>query len=150
MARAPFQVLVLPFRYSDGDDIHYALFRRSDMKCWQGIAGGGEDDETPLEAAHREAWEEGGISEEHRFISLDTISSIPVVNFPGHILCGDDLYVIPEYSFGVDATGVECTISEEHTEMRWLPFQQAYDLLQWDSNRTALWELHQRMQRGRK
>ena len=31
--------------------------------------------------------------------------------------------------------------------MRWLPFQQAYDLLRWDSNRTALWELHQRLQR---
>src|SRR5690349_7556190 len=101
MARAPFQVLVFPYRHMDGGDIHYALFRRSDLDYWQGIAGGGEDDETPLETARREAGEEAGIPAEHHYLSLETTNSISVDNFTGHEVWGDSLYVIPEYSFGV-------------------------------------------------
>src|SRR5215216_3724181 len=61
MARAPFQVLVLPFRIVDTSTFEYALFKRSDEPYWQGIAGGGEDAETPLAAARREAFEEAQI-----------------------------------------------------------------------------------------
>ena len=46
MARAPFQVLVLPYRCNPAGDIDYAIFSRSDDSCWQGIAGGGEDIES--------------------------------------------------------------------------------------------------------
>ena len=44
MARAPLQVLVLPFRYTAGGSIAYAIFRRHDHAdaCWQGVAGGAE------------------------------------------------------------------------------------------------------------
>ena len=37
----------------------------------QGIAGGGENDETPLQAAVRESWEEGGLFPETPFLQLD-------------------------------------------------------------------------------
>lgn len=148
MTRAPFQILVLPYRHTAEDGIQYALFRRSDLEYWQGIAGGGEGDETPLEAARRESEEEAGISSTQQYITLDAISSIPVIHFAEHESWGDDVHVIPEYAFGVDATGVECAISDEHSELRWLPYQQAHDLLQWESNRTALWELHRRLQQG--
>ena len=62
MARAPFQVLVFPYRYTPEEEIEYAVFFRISPRyggVWQAIAGGGEDDETPLEAAKREAFEEG-------------------------------------------------------------------------------------------
>ena len=58
MARAPFQVLVYPYRKTREDGLEYALLKRSDAGYWQGIAGGGEDNETLLEAARREAYEE--------------------------------------------------------------------------------------------
>jgi ADP-ribose pyrophosphatase YjhB (NUDIX family) len=47
----------------------YAVFKRTDGGCWQGIAGGGEKGETPLQAAQREALEE---AREFAFTSLPT------------------------------------------------------------------------------
>lgn len=61
MARAPFQIFVLPFRIVGRERFEYALFKRRDAADWQGIAGGGEDSETPLVAAKREAFEEARI-----------------------------------------------------------------------------------------
>ena len=74
MARAPFEVLVYPYRGLPDGRFVYALFRRADAGFWQGIAGGGEDGETPLEAVRREAYEEAGIPEIR--ISFDWIRSI--------------------------------------------------------------------------
>lgn len=53
LARAPFQCLILPYIIED-EVIKYGVFKRSDHGFWQFISGGGEDTETPLEAAHRE------------------------------------------------------------------------------------------------
>ncbi|MDX9955097.1 MAG: NUDIX domain-containing protein, partial [Anaerolineae bacterium] len=61
MARAPFQVLVYPYRRKLDGQIEIALLKRADAGYWQGIAGGGEDPESPLEAARRETYEESGI-----------------------------------------------------------------------------------------
>ena len=44
MSRAPFNVHVIPFRTLHGS-YEYAVLKRSDGDIWQGIAGGGEDDE---------------------------------------------------------------------------------------------------------
>ncbi len=58
--RAAFQILAIPYRIIGGAPF-YCVFHRADFDQWQFIAGGGEDDETPLEAAKREALEEGGV-----------------------------------------------------------------------------------------
>ena len=68
MARAPFQVLVYPYRKASNRQFEYALLRRSDQGLWQGIAGGGEGEEKPLEAAKRETYEESGIPPTSEFI----------------------------------------------------------------------------------
>jgi dATP pyrophosphohydrolase len=53
---------VLVFPYYIGDEgIEYAIFRRSDADWWQAISGAGEEGETVIESAKREACEEGGI-----------------------------------------------------------------------------------------
>jgi len=44
----------------------YLLMRRENFGVWQWVAGGGEDDETPLEAARRELEEETGYVQEPR------------------------------------------------------------------------------------
>ena len=144
MPRAPFQVLVLPYRRT-ADSLEFAILNRADDDCWQGIAGGGEGRETPLEAAKREAQEEAGIPAEARFMELEAVCSVPVYLFRDEGAWGDALYVIPEYSFGVDCTGRRVALSDEHADLRWLSYGEARERLTYDSNRTALWELHQKI-----
>jgi dATP pyrophosphohydrolase len=145
MGRAPFQVLVFPYRPTRDGDWEFAIFRRMDGGFWQGISGGGEGDETPLETARRELFEEAGILPTAPFLCLDTTASIRVTWFRESHLWGEDRYVVPEHAFGV-RTGFDAVVlSAEHTEMRWLPFEAAEQLLRFDSNRTALWELNLRI-----
>src|SRR3970040_2102964 len=101
MARAPFQVLIIPFRRTKGG-VEYAIFRRSDAGYWQWIAGGGEGDEIPLAAALREAQEEAGISAESDYVILEAVSKVPVEDVVGTLLWGKNIIAIPEYCFGVD------------------------------------------------
>src|SRR5437899_2249080 len=100
MGRAPFQVVVYPY-HKIGHDFAYALLKRSDEGFWQGVTGGGEHSETPLEAAKREAREEAGITGAATFLPLDTVCPNPVTAFRDSYLWGDDVYVIPQYFFGV-------------------------------------------------
>lgn len=76
MPRAPFQVLILPYRAA-GDAFEFAVLARSDDGRWQGLAGGGEGSETPLEAARREALEEAGIPPDARFVELQAPAPSP-------------------------------------------------------------------------
>lgn len=145
MARAPFQVLVYPYRKVENGRIEYALLRRSDEGYWQAIAGGGEDKEEPLEAARRETYEESGIPPTSEFIQLDTIESVPVIEFRDSHIWSDNIFVIPQYCFGVTAPNIQIAISREHTEYRWLTYDEAYALIKYDGNKTALWELDKRL-----
>ena len=145
MTRAAFQVLVIPYRTMADGEPRYLLFKRSDLDVWQWIAGGGEDDERPEQAARREAREEAGVPEDAHLIRLDSMASIPAPHFAGHHLWGTNTYVIPEYSFGVEVIDEEVHLSREHSECAWVHYETALNHLQWDSNRTALWELHRRL-----
>jgi dATP pyrophosphohydrolase len=145
MARAPFNVLVYPYHKSREGELLYALLKRSDEGWWQTIAGGGEGDETPEQAARREASEEGGISEEFALLELSTVIPVPVTAFEESQLWGDDVYVIPKYCFGVRLRDTTLAISSEHSEYRWLRYDEAQRLIRYDGERTALWELHSRL-----
>jgi len=144
MSRAPFQVLVFPYLIRSDEPILYAIFKRADLECWQGIAGGGEDDETPIEAARRETTEESGIDSDHKFIPLDSMSTIPVVGISG-MIWGKDVLVVPQHCFGVEADSEVIRLSDEHLAFQWLPYEAAHEILRWDSNKNALWELNYRL-----
>ena len=145
MARAPFQILVLPYRKT-GDTWEFAVFSRSKRTCWQGIAGGGEEGESPLDAAKREAYEEAGISGACPLMPLQAFCTIPVYFFQDEGTWDHSLYVVPEHSFGVDCTGQHVVLSEEHNAVEWVCYTEAHARFTYDSNRTALWELNQRLQ----
>lgn len=145
MARAQFQVLIIPYRMASDGKPEYAITKRSDIDAWQFLSGGGEDHEAPIQAAIREANEEGGIPDDLKFLPLDSVASIPVHNFPAHKEWGGDVYVIPEYSFCVNVRTRDLSLTHEHTEIRWLMYEDADRLLPLDSNRTALWEANQRI-----
>jgi len=146
-ARAAFQVVVFPYR-RDGDGFVFALLRREDGGYWQGVAGGGEGREAPLEAARRETFEEAGLPPDSEFIALDARATVPVVAVTGEFTWGPDVLVIPEYAFGVRAAGAELSMSHEHTEYGWFTLDEACEAVQWDFNRTALWELDHRLRHG--
>lgn len=149
MPRAPYQILVLPYRSTSAGEFEYAVFQRSDGGYWQFIAGGGEDDEMPLQAARRESWEEARIPSNCALIPLQSMCMVPVTNFSvvwPPLPSGEERYVIPEYAFAVDGAGCEIVISSEHSTWAWLSYSAAVAILHFDSNRTALWELNQRLQ----
>ena len=145
MSRAPFQVLVLPFRHNQGGQLEYAVFRRRDEGHWQFIAGGGENNEKPIETARREASEEAGITPDSEYIILDSRNTVPVEGVTGESTWGREVYVIPEYTIGVRPDSEAISLSREHTEYRWVSYEEAVTMLQWDSNKNALWELNARI-----
>jgi dATP pyrophosphohydrolase len=144
VARAPFQVLVFPYRVLANGEVAYAVFRRRDEGIWQAIAGGGEDGETPREAVRREAWEEAGIAPGHAYVELESRATIPVVHF-ADFREREDRFVIPEFSFAVEIAEGDVRLSREHAEHAWLPYPEAHAVLRWDSNKNALWELDRRL-----
>ncbi len=133
----------------EGSEILYAIFRRhrSSGGYWQGISGGGEDDESPAEAVRREAWEEAGISADARLYPLQSRIMLPVAHVCG-FLWGPDLILIPEYAYGLEVTRSELVLSHEHSRAVWRGIDEAMAMVKWDSNRAALWELDYRIRNG--
>jgi len=145
--RAPYQVLIIPFRECLAG-FEFAVLRRSDTGIWQFVSGGGEDGESHIEAAQREMQEEASLNVDGRLLELDAVATIPACVFDDVASWGKDVLMIPEYSFAVDIQDAKLVLSSEHSELRWTSYEQACDLLKWDSNRTALWELTERLRRS--
>jgi dihydroneopterin triphosphate diphosphatase len=146
MARAPFQTLIIPFRRVPGRDApEVAILLRQDLGVWQFAAGGGEDGETPTQAAAREAAEELGLTRPAPLYPLQTTGSIPARFFRDRDRWPAGTYVVPEHAFALDMTGLDITTSDEHTGLKWLDPEAAAAELRFDTNKTALGELTERL-----
>ena len=134
--RAPYQILAIPYKIINGNMLCCVL-HRADTDHWQFIAGGGEDKEIPIE--------EVGI-EIRNIIQLDTICSIPAncISEKHRKNWSEHTYVIPEYSFAFKCRN-EIILSKEHAEYKWVDYKEANELLTFDSNKTALYELKCRL-----
>ena len=138
--REPYQILSIPYRIVEGTPL-FCIFRRADSSHWQFIAGGGENGETPTQAAIRETIEEIGVGP----INIKQLTCISYV--PAEVIAESrrqhwdkNTYVIPEYSFAFECDS-KPTLSNEHTEYKWLTYDEARKLLKWDSNKVAMYEL---------
>ena len=146
--RAPMQVLMIPFTQTQ-DGLRVGVLHRSDMDAWQFISGGAEDDETPVQAARRESYEEACIPPDAPLYQLDSRCSIPANVFRQDFArWGERCFVVPEYAFAVEADPAAIRLSGEHTAIDWLDEASAASRLTYDSNRTALWELAERIRRN--
>jgi|SRR5882757_2690303 len=147
--REPFTVLVFLFRAAP-DGPSYAVFRRADDANWQSVSGGMETGETLAEAARRETLEETGMPASNPLYQLDMVSGVEKTDFAASEHWPADLYIVRKHFFAMDATteSSEVTLSDEHSEFRWMPYQDAYDALRYDDDKTALWELDFRLGRG--
>ncbi len=122
--RATYQVLVLPYKRSS--EILYCIFKRSDLECWQFVAGGGEiEDGTVLTSAKREAFEEAGILLNEKYTELETKCCVSTEHFSARSVWGADCLVIPEYSFAVEVVNDSVHISKEHTAFEWVNYSTA-------------------------
>ena len=139
--REPYQILSIPYHIVDDTPL-FCIFRRADSSYWQFIAGGGEDGETPFEAAKREIIKEIGVE-------LKNIKKLTCIAYvPAEVIAENkrqhwdkNTFVIPEYSFAFECD-LEPLLSNEHTEYKWLTYDEARKLLKWDSNKVAMYEIN--------
>ena len=140
--RAPFQILSVPYHFIKGE-LCFCVFRRADSDIWQFIAGGGENNEKPIQAAQREIKEETGVTE------LKSVAFVPteIVAETMRMHWDKNIFVIPEYSFAFECNA-DPAISREHSEYKWLPYNDVRKLLKWDSNKVAMYEIMCRLNSG--
>jgi dATP pyrophosphohydrolase len=144
MTRAPFQVLVVPYRRGERG-LQVAVLRRADHDVWQFVSGGGEAGETVEMAARREGREEAGIAEDAPYTRLDAMAMLPACWFSAWSSWPSGLLVVPEHALAVDVGELAIALSDEHVAVRWVGYDEAIALLRFDSNKIALWELHERL-----
>ena len=145
--RAPYQILAILYK-RENDKILYGIFYRNSHPIWQFISGGGENNEKPLETVIREIKEETSlVVEKAQIKQLDSKTTIPVLNITGEYTWGTNVYVVPEYSYAVEIEGEKSNIqlSNEHKEYKWVEYDEAVEKLKYDSNKTALWELNEKL-----
>lgn len=146
--RLPKQVLIIPYRIKD-ENVQFCIFKRKDLEFWQWISGGVEDfDENIYAAAKREIFEETGVDSNLELIQLECITKIPVVNIVKEFRWGNDIFYADEYSFSVKFDNIDIALSDEHSLYSWMSFEEAKKLLKYDSNKSALWELNEKIKRG--
>ena len=72
------------------------------------------------------------------------------MNVTGKFTWGKDIFVVKEYCFGINISDKKIKLSNEHKKMEWHTYEECMKLLEYDSNKTALWELNERLLRGMK
>ena len=142
--RAPYNVLVIPYFLGNEENL-FCVFKRRDMKIWQFIAGGGEGQELPLTAARRESFEEAGIPIRNEYKELESMCYVPAHYFSEAVQKTWKKYVIPVYVFCVNVNTLNINLSDEHTEYKWCTFEEAMQLVYFDLDKTALYELNERI-----
>lgn len=135
--KAPFNVFVIPYFVNKDNTVDYTIFKRSDEGYWQFIAGGGEDNESAMQAAKRESFEEAGISSESEYLDLNFKEMLRVEDVRGY-LWGPDVTKIPNHGFAVQVKTKQIILSHEHTEYKWVNCDEALNMLKWDGNKKAL------------
>lgn len=143
--REPYQILSIPYRVVDVKPL-FCILRRADSSYWQFIAGGGENGETPTQAAKRETIEEIGV-DPINIKQLTCIAYVPaeVIDESRRQHWDKNTVVIPECSFAFECES-ELTLSNEHTEYKGLTYNEARKLLKWDSNKVAMYEINCKLQ----
>lgn len=146
--RRPVTVLVFLFRRG-ADGTRYAVFRRSDDDAWQSVSGGVEDAETLADAARREVMEETGMTAKSPLYELDMVSGVEKSCFAAAVSWPATLYIVRKHFFAMDVSAETeaLVLSAEHQEFGWLSYEEACAALRYDDDKTALWELGQRITR---
>ena len=114
----------------------YLMLKRSTGKhyehLWQGVAGKIEKGETATQTVIRELEEETG-KKPKRLFAADHIASF-------YDARNDRILMVP--IFGIEVDGSEVQLSEEHSEYKWVSFEEALTLLTWKGQKEGLQTVH--------
>jgi dATP pyrophosphohydrolase len=114
----------------------YLMLKRSPGKyyehLWQGVAGKIEKGETAVQTVVRELKEETG-KEPFIIFVADHIASFYNAKY-------NQIFMVP--IFGIEVEGSEVQLSEEHSEYKWVPFDEAVNLLTWKGQKEGLRTVH--------
>jgi len=148
MSRMPYNVHIVLFRRRM-DGPQFAVFKRVDIEnAWQGVCGGGESGESIGDAALRECFEEAGVEHPSSLYPLDSVGSMRSDVFPEWTdVWGQDVLVLPMYHFALEYDR-EIRLSEEHTDINWLTFDETLERVRFADQALAFWELNERLKRG--
>lgn len=134
--KLPLQVDVIVFhKFNDG--YKYLMMQRTDDRggFWQPVTGGVEDGEKIIDAVYREVWEESGYKKEDiiRLVDLDYSFQFKLKNRD---------FWITEYVFAVEVSHPDFKrLEKEHQKVIWSTFEEANELLIWDTNLETLKKL---------
>ena len=114
------------------NDIYFLVLKRAKTKIyehlWQSVAGKIKKGEKAWETAVREVKEETGSSISKLFVA-DHISQF----YEAH---KDRVNIVPV--FGAETLDKRIILSSEHSEYKWLKFDQAIELLSWNGQKKGL------------
>lgn len=123
------------YRITDNGPV-YLMLKRSSGKyyehLWQGVAGKIEKGETAVQAVVRELEEETG-KKPVKIFAADHIASF-------YDARNDRILMVP--IFGIEVEGSEVQLSEEHSEYKWVSFEEALALLTWKGQKEGLRTVH--------
>jgi len=114
----------------------YLMLKRSPGKyyehLWQGVAGKIEKGETAVQTVVRELKEETG-KEPFKIFVADHIASFYNAKY-------NQIFMVP--IFGIEVESSEVQLSAEHSEYKWVPFEEALALLTWKGQKEGLQSVH--------
>ncbi len=141
--RLPIQVQIIVFRKVN-NSYEFLLLKRIPEKggFWQAITGGLEDGESIERAIMREIKEESQITEIKRLIK-----KVDFHQFESQTHKEPKGIWLSEFVFGAEVdknteVNISNNIYKEHTEFKWCTFEEALELLKWDSNKESLEKLN--------
>ncbi|MDD5700115.1 MAG: NUDIX pyrophosphatase [Candidatus Nanoarchaeia archaeon] len=130
------KVEVILFRKT-GKDYQFLLLKRTKEQggYWQPITGTKNGNESTLQAALREAFEEAGLNKKNILKEIKNFYEF-------------DLRDTKEHVFGFQVKNnfepdIKSNKDMEHEEYRWLEFKSALNLLFWEENKKALIRLNE-------
>lgn len=138
--RQPVQVAVYAARVHHGAPEYLLLHRvpRLGMAAfWQGVTGGVEEGETPLEAALRELAEETGLVP----VALERVDytfSLPMEDQWRHLYAGGVEEIVEMVFLAIIDERHDPTLSSEHDRWRWCCLEKALGLLSYAGNIESL------------
>ena len=119
------------YRHTD-DGIKYLMMKRNTGKhyehLWQGVAGKIEKGETAVQTVVRELKEETGKNPKKIFVADHIASFYNAKN--------DQIFLVPV--FGIEVESDVVTLSEEHSDYKWVTFDEALNLLTWKGQKEGL------------
>ncbi|WP_028451050.1 dihydroneopterin triphosphate diphosphatase [Chitinilyticum aquatile] len=142
--KQPISVLVLVHT----PDLQVLLLERTDFNdAWQSVTGSREGSEALLDTARREVGEETGIARDVGILRDWAYSSDFEIYEIWRHRYAPGVTVNTEHVFSLEVPGpLAVTLSpREHRQYRWLPWQQAAELVFSPSNAEAIRMLPQRM-----